>query len=214
MTFDPFKDFETRGYLRNFQSCKDLSIVKASENIGFQTNLSTALNTFKNIKFIEYKHILNTHKILFGDVYPWAGQDRLETAPNSSISKGGYEGMFANPVDIKRAAEYALRLAQEPSYLCDRPGEILGLLAHAHPFLDGNGRTIMTIYTELAHRAGISIDWANTNKTAYLTALTNELYRPNERYLDIYLKPFINHKVARSEYFSVLQALLEYRTSD
>ncbi len=44
----------------------------------------------------------------------------------------------------------------------------MGSLAHAHPFLDGNGRTMMTIHIEMTYRVGISIDWVQTDKTAYL----------------------------------------------
>jgi fido (protein-threonine AMPylation protein) len=27
----------------------------------------------------------------------------------------------------------------------ERPGEVMGYFAHGHPFLDGNGRTIMVV---------------------------------------------------------------------
>ena len=71
----------------------------------------------------------------------------------------------------------------------------MGYLAYGHPFLDGNGRTIMVVHTELAQRAGISIDWAATSKTAYLTALTKEIEKPGAGLLDAYLKPFIRKAV-------------------
>ena len=68
----------------------------------------------------------------------------------------------------------------------------MGYLAYGHPFPDGNGRTNMVVHTELAQRAGISIDWASTSKTAYLTALTKEIEKPGAGLLDAYLKPFIS----------------------
>jgi Response regulator receiver domain len=72
-----------------------------------------------------------------------------------------------------------------------KPGEIMGCLAYAHPFLDGNGRAIMVVHAILAQRAGISIDWAATGKAEYLSALTKELDDPGKGHLDAYLKPFI-----------------------
>ncbi len=57
MTFDPFGDFESRGYLRNFTSLKDISQVKDLEYASFQGNLSRAINALANIDFIEYKHV-------------------------------------------------------------------------------------------------------------------------------------------------------------
>jgi hypothetical protein len=35
-----------------------------------------------------------------------------------------------------------------------KPGEIMGYLAYGHPFLDGNGRTIMTVHSVLAQLVG------------------------------------------------------------
>ncbi len=33
----------------------------------------------------------------------------------------------------------------------------MGLLASSHPFLDGNGRTILLVFMELAFRAGLPL---------------------------------------------------------
>jgi cell filamentation protein len=77
-----------------------------------------------------------------------------------------------------------------------RPGEIMGYLAYGHPFLDGNGRTIMTVHSVLAQRAGFSIDWSATTKDAYLDALTKEIENPPKGHLDAYLKPFMRDPIA------------------
>lgn len=207
MTFDPFRDFDSLGYLRNFAGNKNIPEVKALEYVSFLGNVERAISDLAKIKFIEYKHVLNIHKTLFGDVYPWAGQDRLITAPDINITKGGYDRMFAHPRDIKRAREYALNRGQDILFMSEQPGEVMALLAHAHPFLDGNGRTIMVVHTELAHRAGISIDWLQTDKTDYLTVLTTELNEPNKGHLDLYLKPFIRNAIKRQQSTSVLRSL-------
>lgn len=51
MTFDPFGDFEIRGYLRNFASLKDISQVKDIEYASFQGNISRAINALASIDF-------------------------------------------------------------------------------------------------------------------------------------------------------------------
>jgi len=51
----------------------------------------------------------------------------------------------------------------------------LGYLVCAHPFLVGNGRTVMTVFTGLLRRAQRSIAWAELGKEAYLFALTQAL---------------------------------------
>jgi cell filamentation protein len=50
----------------------------------------------------------------------------------------------------------------------EKPGVIMGYLAYGHPFLDGNGRTIIVVHGVMAQRAAISIDWAATDKAGYL----------------------------------------------
>jgi len=87
------------------------------------------------------------------------------------------------------------------------PGELLGTLAYGHPFLDGNGRTIMVVHTELATRAGIHIDWAGTDKQDYLAALTQELDRPGKGELDSFLKPFVGPAVPRDQASATLGAM-------
>jgi cell filamentation protein len=42
VTFDPFGDFATEGYLRNFEKERDLAIVKRVENASFTTGLDQA----------------------------------------------------------------------------------------------------------------------------------------------------------------------------
>ena len=189
MTFDPFGDFATRGYLRNKAGLHDPDAVKTFEHTAFLDKLDDALAYLRSAKRLTYNHVSRVHKIIFEDVYPWAGQDRAQTAPDIAVTKGRV--LFAHPNDARAAVDYALRLGQDKAIMASRPGEVMGYLAYGHPFLDGNGRTIMTVHAALAQRAGISIDWASTDKTAYLTALTAEIDEPGRFHLDTYLKPFV-----------------------
>jgi cell filamentation protein len=195
VTFDPFGDFETRGYLRNFEGEKDLRKIKFIEHASFLAKLDTALDRLFRVARLTYLNILDTHKTLFKDVYPWAGQDRAQTAPDIAVSKGTV--LFAHPNDARPAVEHALRMGQDKALMADKPGEIMGYLAYAHPFLDGNGRTVLTVHVVLAERAGISIDWAATDKAEYLAALTRELDHPGKGHLDAYLKPFVGSALGR-----------------
>jgi cell filamentation protein len=189
VTFDPFGDFETRGYLRNLANEKDLEIVRRLEHTSFITGIDAAFEHLAPIKPLSYRDVLDTHKILFEAVYPWAGQDRLETAPHLAVSKGRV--LFARPEDIQRAVDFALEHGQDKTFMTAKCGEVMGYLAYGHPFLDGNGRTIMVVHGMLAQRAGFSIDWAATAKRDYLSALTNEIDSPGKGHLDTYLRPFV-----------------------
>jgi cell filamentation protein len=199
MIFDPFGDFAERGYLRNKAGLHDLSAIKQFEQRAFRYRLAEAVASLKNADQITYRQVLDTHWILFQDVYPWAGQDRHTTAPGIAIAKGDRNDFFAHPRFAQDAVHYALRLGQDRPYMAEHPGEVMGYLAHAHPFLDGNGRALMVVHNELAHRAGISIDWTKTDKEPYLAALTRELDRPGAGALDSYLRPFIGPATSREK---------------
>jgi cell filamentation protein len=208
MTFDPFGDFQSRGYLRNMAGIHDLIAVKEFEHRAFLDRLDEAVEYLKHVDKLTYQHVLDTHRILFQDVYPWAGQDRQATAPDIAVGRGDRSDLFAPPRFVQDAVHYALRLAQDdPAYMAEHPGEVMGYLAHGHPFLEGNGRTIMVVHNELAYRAGISIDWSRTEKDAYLEALTRELDRPGKGELDNYLKPYIGPAMTHEQSAALLGEL-------
>jgi cell filamentation protein len=188
VTFDPFRDFETRGYLRNLAKEKDLAIVRRLEHASFVTGLEQAFRVLGAAEPLTYDHVLSTHRMLFSAVYPWAGEDRLTNFPGHAVVKGDVQ--FAHPNDIRAAVDWALSHGQDRAFMKKKPGEVMGYLAFGHPFLDGNGRTIMMIHALLAQRAGFSIDWAKTDKPAYLTALTREIDEPGKGHLDAYLSGF------------------------
>lgn len=198
MTFDPFGDFETRGYLRNVARAKDPRIIRQLEHSSFTTGLDAAFAKLAAQERLSYDDVLGTHKILFEAVYPWAGQDRLTTAPHLVVSKGNDREKisFAYPQDIRRAIDYGLNNGQEKEFMAAKPGEIMGYFAHGHPFLDGNGRTMMVLHCVLTQRAGFSIDWAATTKNDYLAALTKELDDPHKGHLDAYLSRFIKSAIS------------------
>jgi len=188
--FDPFKDFETSGYLRNKFAEKDPLIVQELEHQMFRASLDEAIAYLKKRKgALSYEDFLAIHRILFEGFYPWAGQDRAVTAPEIAINKAGT--WFCHPGHSRLAVQQGLRIGSDKHLLRKRPGEVMGLFAYGHPFLDGNGRTMLVIHTELCHRAGFCIEWHRTSKSDYLTALSNEIATPGKGLLDAYLLPFV-----------------------
>ena len=97
MTFDPFGDFETKGYLRNIAREKDRNIVRRMEHSAFTTALDGVLATLTKCETLTYDDVLKTHGALFDAVYPWAGEDRLKHAPDKAITKGKKASRCALP---------------------------------------------------------------------------------------------------------------------
>lgn len=174
--FDPFRDFESAGYLRNIRRDKNQETIKIFEHNTFSSHLNQALAYLATRKVLTYEDFLEVHRILFLDYYPWAGQDRATVLPDAAVSKGNV--LFSHPHFARRAVEYALNLGHNKKTMTQKPGEVMGLLAFGHPFLDGNGRTMLLVHMELCHRAGFSIAWQRTNKSDYLNALTGEIESP------------------------------------
>jgi len=194
--FDPFRDFATAGYLRNRFQEKDSRIIKQIEHEVFVRNAPKAQRYLAGMDSLSYEDFLEVHCILFSEFYPWAGQDRAATTPNSGVTKGSVR--FALPFSAQLAVEYGLRLGQDHATMHRKPGEVMGLFAYGHPFLDGNGRTMLLVHMELCHRASFSIDWVSTSKTDYLHALSQEIERPGHGILDTYLLQFKGPQVDRS----------------
>lgn len=193
------------GYLRNTGAEKDLDVVKAAEHVLFRAQLPAALDYLSRCGRIKYEDFLNVHRILFSGLYPWAGLDRLAVVPDKAISKGSV--YFCHPRDCQRAVEDGLSRAQEKKQMATRPGFIMGLFAYGHPFLDGNGRTMLLVHAELCFRAGISVDWTRSRKAPYLQALTLEIESPNAGHLDAYLLPLLDAPVPRAQWQNTVMAL-------
>ncbi|MEQ1667928.1 MAG: hypothetical protein ABL868_05685 [Sulfuriferula sp.] len=93
-----------------------------------------------------------------------------------------------------------MRIGQSKEGIDQKPGEVMGLFAYGHPFLDGNGRTMLIVHSELCYRAGFSIDWSITSKTDYLNALSEEIKNPGCGILDSYLLPFKGNLLDRDSW--------------
>jgi cell filamentation protein len=196
---DPWGDYETEGYLRNHYKEKDLRFVGRLETAAFEQEVVQVVRFLRRLPSLYYEHVTATHQKLFHSVYPWAGQDRSTTAPNIAIAKAGYKTLFAHPSDVQRAAEHALRLGHDTSYLQTHPGEVFGYLAHAHPFLEGNGRTILTIFAELSRRSGFHVEWEAIDKAEFLDTLTRELLQPGKAMMDQLVLPYVRQGVLSVE---------------
>lgn len=203
--FDPFNDCDTAGYLRNKFGEKDARIIKVIEHEVFFRHIQTAIRHLAGKDNIDYTDFLAVHGILFSEFYPWAGQDRATTAPKVWIRKGSVE--FCDALDCQRAIDDGLRRAHSEENMRQNLGTVMGCFAHGHPFLDGNGRTLLLVHMELCYRAGFSVAWPDTNKDAYLAALTEELDKPYKGILDTYLSQFIVPRMERDEWGKHIQSI-------
>ncbi|WP_368660631.1 Fic family protein [Corynebacterium sp.] len=82
------------------------------------------------------------HELLFGQLYPWAGEFR-----DVNIAKGGnHFGDHASmPMYLRQAERYLVQHPLDAEHL----GELHTHLNFAHPFREGNGRTLRVFFQVL-----------------------------------------------------------------
>lgn len=164
---DPYIDPAT-GILRNILGIVD------------QADLDKAEATFASIRFYEMDerfapirgqfdldHLCAVHRMLFGDVYPWAGELR-----QVDITKGETQFAFASAIesaghqvfgDLKR--EGYLRSLDADAF-SRRAGYYLGEINVLHPFREGNGRAQRAFFNQLAHAVGFHVQWPHVTREA------------------------------------------------
>ncbi len=108
------------------------------------------------------KGLLHIHRYLFSALYDFAGKTR-----NLNIAKGGFR--FANALYLN---EVLVKVEQMPENTFD---EIIAKYVEmniAHPFMEGNGRT-MRIWLDMLLKKRLKqlVNWQFVDKTLYLQAM-------------------------------------------
>ena len=115
--------------------------------------------------------LINIHRFLFEDLYPFAGHIRRE-----QISKG--ETMFFPPNLIAQELDKVFAKIHSDNMLheTDRQRQIEHLsyimseLNIIHPFREGNGRSISELIRCIALHYGFSLDWSHVDRDTMLDA--------------------------------------------
>jgi cell filamentation protein len=117
-----------------------------------------------------------THKAIFGEIYPWAGEFRENTGSMRKWRETGYAVVYGPSTyvaqemdrifaDLKQEGDLrGLSLDQFAAKAAFFYGEMDG----THPFREGNSRTLRQFFVDLAHAAGFDLDWGagGVNETA------------------------------------------------
>lgn len=119
-------------------------------------------NTITKIEIGTTKGLNQIHHYLFNGLYDFAGKIR-----DKNISKGGFR--FANALYLK---EILVKIEQMPENNFD---EIIAKYVEmniAHPFMEGNGRT-MRIWLDMLLKARLKkvVNWQFVDKFLYLQAM-------------------------------------------
>ncbi len=119
------------------------------------------------------------HRILFQDVYAWAGEIRTV-----HLAKGNT--VFAIPEHIESQAEKIFSsMASDDLSDPARLAYYFGELNVLHPFREGNGRTQKLLFDEIVRRDKKAIEWSVMDVSVLLNALISAYqtqdYKPLEQ---------------------------------
>ncbi len=125
----------------------------------------------KQIGDFDIYHIVNIHKYLFEDIYPFAGLFRAE-----NIAKGNFS--FAEWQYIEQELLKILEQLKVEKYLenldkenmAKRLAYYMSELNVLHPFREGNGRTIREFIRQLAYKNGYILNYQNIDPKEMLQA--------------------------------------------
>lgn len=115
----------------------------------------------------DYDHLKSIHKHLFQDLYEWAGKERT-----IQIGKQSNDKSFTNTDLIENNLNNTFKKLKEDNYLKQLPkdefskkiGDLVNNINEAHPFREGNGRTMREFITSVSNEAGYDINWSAMDK--------------------------------------------------
>ena len=166
MTDDPYL-YPGSQVLRNKLGLKDAAALDRAERLAATVRARSGIPSGD----FDLQHLQAIHRHLFQDVYDWAGEVRTV-----GIAKGGNQFMPV-PLIARGMADIHRRLSEaryhEGSTLdgfAAAAGPIMGDVNHVHPFREGNGRTQLLYFKQLAERAGHRLDLRHINGPSWLMA--------------------------------------------
>ena len=168
MSADPYV-YEGTDVLRNTADLRDPQALAERE-------MFVSLRALKQLQkepvlgAFDLAHYAAIHKRLFGEIYPWAGETRTIDLWKPEIVLQGKSVAYSPPTAIESQAQSALdRLRQPPGDLKqDRPtvayAQAFAALWQAHPFREGNTRTLLAFMEQHARHHRQPLDQGLINR--------------------------------------------------
>ena len=162
--------YPSSNVLKNKLNIRDNKLLKTAEE---EITLIKQMELLKNpIKGNFSKaHLMNIHKFIFEDIYPFAGKIRREQISKADI-------MFYPPHLIDRELDKVFTKIKvknmvretDKEKVFDNLAYVMAELNIIHPFREGNGRSIRELIRLMAKRMGYDLNWGNVDKEKLLEA--------------------------------------------
>jgi cell filamentation protein len=120
---------------------------------------------------LDYTHLKNIHRHLFGKLYDWAGQERTVDIikGHSHFARKEFIARESNKIFSKLKTDLYLQNLNHTDF-CRKLSFYFNEINAAHPFREGNGRTLRAFFDVLSKRAGYRVYWEKLNAKKYTDA--------------------------------------------
>ena len=146
--------------LRNKFNITDAGLLRAREADVTALRM-TELRTEYTHGAFNAPHLQNLHRLIFQDLFDWAGQFRtvdMWRAGQPPFARPGFIEPALNKVLDQLASEGRLR-GLVPEAWTTKAAYYLGEINAVHPFRDGNGRVTREFIRELGEENGLTLQW-------------------------------------------------------
>lgn len=159
---------DTDIYINHF-NLKDEELLDSVETEIVSIRMAEIIKMNKKWSF-DFDHLKELHKMLFGDIYPFAGNVRFVSITKKTV--------FCMPQFIDSMALQIFTKLKGDNYLVDQEHEsfvddlayYMAEIHALHPFLDGNTRTMRLFFRQLANSAGWEFNFDDTDSSRFLEA--------------------------------------------
>jgi cell filamentation protein len=143
----------------------------------FEAQISSASIAHLSIEPItgpfDTDRLQETHRRIFGRVYPWAGELRRDIGMMAKARPSGFVVAYGPSQNVPGALAATFAALKAENHLRDLDAAAMAKrlawyyseLDAIHSFRDGNSRTLRAFMSDLAQSAGHRLDWALTAQT-------------------------------------------------
>lgn len=160
---DPYL-YEDVDVLINLGNIKDAETLRQAE--ADVTGYTTVALYHQEFDKFDSAALLEAHRIIFGDLYPWAGETRAIQMTKPEYVLGGDTVRYSDPKEIKKELTAtckeisALKKVTSKEDLIFRIVRITAKLWQIHPFREGNTRTVVAFSVLLAQSLALEVNYA------------------------------------------------------
>lgn len=159
---DPYL-YDDADVLKNRANIRDQELLRKAE--ADITNLAMSAIYEQEYEKFNTDTLCDIHRIIFGQIYDWAGEFRTIQMVKYEEVLGGDTVRYAQPKDIKKELTATMkeigklkRTGSNDHDIVFRLVRIIAAIWHTHPFREGNTRTVIVFAVLLAKRLSFEVD--------------------------------------------------------